>query len=360
MPLQSELLLDMDRPEDWLDTQVRHMAEHDLLPAERAAGHALFETEFGAFRVQAEAGALRIRIDARDDQGIETLQSSIAEYIAAHDRHLTDRLVWRGHAPAAMARPGNFRQMTVVARRLVSPWMIRLTLSGTDLAPFAERGLHVRLLLPPKGRAAAATVWPRRLSSGVTQFPDGEDALTIRVYTLREVRADRGEVDIDIVRHAGGALADWAETAKPGAAIGMIGPGGGYLPEDGWLLIGGDETALPAIARILESRAPDGRGHAILSVRHPEARQPIAAPAGFSLDWRTDDPDGIADAIAGALADIAPTDLTPTEFGPLTAWFAGEASVAKRVRALFRAEPRLTPARTYAAAYWRRDTPPTP
>ena len=39
--------------------------------------------------------------------------------------------------------------------------------------------------------------------------------------------------------------------AREGDLVGMTGPGGGDVPEADWYLLAGDETALPAIGRIL-------------------------------------------------------------------------------------------------------------
>ena len=49
---------------------------------------------------------------------------------------------------------------------------------------------------------------------------------------------------------------------KPGDRIGVVGPGGGGLVEAEWYLFAGDETALPAIGRMLEHLPATAKGTA--------------------------------------------------------------------------------------------------
>jgi len=98
-------------------------------------------------------------------------------------------------------------------------------------------------------------------SSGVA---DEGLALTVpgqfqtRYYTVRSL-AD-GLLTIDVVVHAQGLVTEWARTDCVGQSVGISAPKGSFqLPPDaGWVLLAGDLTALPAMARIAEtvSRVP--------------------------------------------------------------------------------------------------------
>lgn len=344
--MQADLTLDVPRPEDWLAAQIDHLAGHDLLPAERSADHAEFRTAYGAFSVRARGASLSIRIESDDADGLETLQGSISEYLIARDPSLAARIAWQGHRTSGAA-PASFRVMEVVSRRLVSPWMIRLTVKGEDIGHFGERGLHVRLFLPPQC-GVRPVIWPRRLATGAMALPEGEDALTVRVYTIRDIRPDLGELDIDVVRHAGGVFSDWAEGAEPGTRLGVMGPGGGFYPEADWLLIGGDETALPAISRILEHLPTNTRGRAVIGLRQGDGRMRIASPSGVEIDWIVGDDTAL-------IAAMEATRLPLNEHA--TVWFAGEAEAARRLRKTFRERLGLPAERVSCAAYWRRDQP---
>ncbi len=340
--LHAELSLTLDGAGAWLDRQVEHLAEHDMLPTVRTPETAAFRSSYGLFHIHAAGRALTVRVESADIGGLEVLQETVSYYLKAHDPALAERMVWQGY-DRDETLPANFREMRVLGRRLASPWMIRLTLQGRNMAAFAERGLHIRLLVPPSGREP---IWPRRSRSGAVVLPEGEDALAVRVYTIRSIRPESGEIDVDVVRHAGGAVSDWAETVEADARVGVIGPGGGFFPDDGWLLIGGDETALPAIARILEGRPEGSAGHAVIGVRHPEARMALDAPAGMNVEWVVGD-----EALCAAMAEA----VIPS--GEPLVWFAGEAEAARRLRSVFRDERGLTARQVTCAGYWHRDAP---
>src|SRR4029079_16981765 len=57
----------------------------------------------------------------------------------------------------------------------------------------------------------------------------------------------------------------------------FMGPGGAYAPDldADWHLLVGDESALPAIARSLESLPDGARAHAFIEVSGPEEEQKI-------------------------------------------------------------------------------------
>jgi NADPH-dependent ferric siderophore reductase len=93
---------------------------------------------------------------------------------------------------------------------------------------------------------------------------------------------------------ASGPASRWAAAANPGDELLVLGPrrgrtdGGGieYAPgAAGTVVLAGDETAAPAIARILEDVGREVRGVAFIEV--PEAGDilPIRAPEGVELRW---------------------------------------------------------------------------
>ncbi|WP_193172891.1 siderophore-interacting protein [Nisaea nitritireducens] len=342
--MQAELLVSVGNAGIWLDEHIRHLESHDILPVARAANDATYETDFGRIYLLAQDGALQVRIESPDEAALTTLQGSITHYLAETDPVLAKTITWSGVAPAP-GQPKNFRKMTVAQVQPLSSWLLRMTLKGEDLAPFDQRGLHVRLMFPevPGDRE---TVWPTIEPSGAVHYPDGDNSLTVRVYTIRQIRPESGEVDIDIVRHAGGAFADWSETAQPGDAVGMLGPGGGYFPPEGWLAIGGDDTAVPAILRILENRPNQTGGHVVIGLHSHQAPFEIALPANFMIDWVS-----TADLVDAMKAIAAPAT------GNGTYWFAGEAEQARALRTHFKSTLELPAERRSSAAYWRRTEP---
>ncbi len=92
-----------------------------------------------------------------------------------------------------------------------------------------------------------------------TGVPDEWLALTVpgqfqtRYYTVRSL--DASSLTIDVVVHEHGLVTEWAQTDCVGQTVGLSAPKGSFqLPTDaGWVVLAGDLTALPAMARIRES-----------------------------------------------------------------------------------------------------------
>jgi len=91
-----------------------------------------------------------------------------------------------------------------------------------------------------------------------TSVPDEWVALTVpgqfqtRYYTVRSWSAATSELVLDIVVHEDGLVTEWAQTDCVGDVVGISAPKGSFeLPDDAaWVVLVGDLTALPAIARI--------------------------------------------------------------------------------------------------------------
>src|SRR5690606_14755609 len=77
----------------------------------------------------------------------------------------------------------------------------------------------------------------------------------------------------------------WAAQAAIGQQIGLSGPGGRTAQPAAWMLLAGDETALPAIARIGESLPADTRGVVLIEVQSPADQIELSLPSGMTLLW---------------------------------------------------------------------------
>ncbi|MCZ0961347.1 siderophore-interacting protein [Paracoccus benzoatiresistens] len=271
-------------------------------------------------RLVPDSDAVRIELSAPEARLIGSLQDSATELFAEAGLEVS----WDRVDAGALA-PG-LSLMRVVSAKQRSPGFIRVRLSGPDAARFGIGSLHFRLLLPPAGRAP---VWPRIGATGRTEWPGGADALHRPVYTVADQGGDW--LDFDIYRHDGSPTCDWALSGPEGAEVGIIGPGGGWCPEAGRLHLLGDETALPAITRMLELAG--GKATAHVRAAWPDMG-PLAADPRVT---RCDD----------LLAALAGLDLAPGAF----VWFAGEAGQARQARQHLLARGVDRKAFT-AAAYW--------
>jgi NADPH-dependent ferric siderophore reductase len=251
-------------------------------------------------------------------------------------------------APAAPDPTRPVDVLTVVSVSDVTPSVRRVLLAGTPAA-VAAAGPTISLLVPRVGDPAPQ--WPAVARDGRIVWPAGSHGVSLRSYTARRQDVDRGEVEIDFVLHGDGPAAAWAAAAAPGAPIAVA--GGGPLGERpaGWLLVAGDETALPAITRILAEASPSTRGVALVEVADAAEEQPLPAPDGVEVRWlhRGGTPPGESTAIADALAA-----MDRPEGDDVFAWVAAESGVVRAVRADLRGRWGLGRAQHHAIGYWRR------
>lgn len=272
-------------------------------------------------RLEQRGGEVLIDLEAPEERLLQTLQSSLAELFDEHG--LTAQ--WANVRQGALA-PG-LALMTVEAVERLSPGFTRVALRGPEAGRFAEGGLHFRLLLPPKARPP---VWPRICASGRTVWPDGDDTLHRPVYTTVAQNGDR--LAFDIFRHHGSPTTDWADRDPIGETIGILGPGGGMCPEGSPLVLFGDQTALPAIRRMLALAAADVTAHVLCA---PEDMSDLAEDARVKLS-------------GNLVADLETLALPPAG-GHV--WFAASAEAAREARRILLARG-LGKRDFTAAAYW--------
>lgn len=193
--------------------------------------------------------------------------------------------------------------VTVISTELLSPHFIRIELGGEDLADFGVDGPFLdqrfKLILPPPDGTLPDlrgtgddwySVW--------NALPVDEQG-SMRTYSVREVRGEGTDkrLFVDFVLHlepgAAGSAASWAAAAQPGDNLIVVGPRLGadwggieYEPGDAdRVVLAGDETAVPAISRILGDLGDDVQGHAFLEVPVSADILDVSAPAGFAVTW---------------------------------------------------------------------------
>jgi NADPH-dependent ferric siderophore reductase len=130
----------------------------------------------------------------------------------------------------------------------------------------------------------------------------------------------------------------------------MAGPGGrGAKPAD-WMLLAGDETALPAIARILESLPATAQGIVVLVADTADDAIALRHPPGFRIEW-LDRRSGSVDFVSAVTAiDIPSAD---TRF----CWAGAEFDEIQTIRRHWRDTVGLSSGEQLAVAYWRKGQP---
>lgn len=310
--------------------------------------HAVLHSPYGMVTLALEAERLRIKATASDETNLAYLKMGLAGRLVSTPG-TGAVLRWTGNGSGDVV-PVFFRELRVISSVRVGPHIQRLRFAGERLERFATGGLHVRLLMPREGRKP---VWPRVGEDGLLVWPQGEDALTVRVYTIRAIDVEASWVEVDFVLHPGceTPAARFAEQATPGDVIGMIGPGGGDVPETANMLLLGDDTAVPAIVRILNELRPGTWADVVIEVDGPEDVQPLAVAAG-SVRWlfRDGRAPGTAGLLSGHLRHIDAAELPDDIF----VWAGCEFSDFREIRQILRKRWGLPKERQLVVPYWRR------
>jgi len=200
---------------------------------------------------------------------------------------------------------------SVASTALVTPHMRRIIFVGKSLEPFAKGGPAQWVKIP---------------------FPVRDGGRPVaRAYTVRCWDPETSSLAIDFALHASsGPASAWAERAAVGDQVEIVGPRHGHSvrPEVAWRLLAGDETALSAIAAILEVLPQTDRPFVFIEVPTPEDRQSLTAPPSAEIRWlprsehKTQPGERFADAVCGM-------SLPP---GDGQVFLAGEARAVRRIR----------------------------
>lgn len=297
----------------------------------------------GRVEAKVKGDDFEVSIAAIDVGKIHEIREAILHLLDHAAPQLCDRIAWRGDLPSGVFPP-NFRLARFVSREQISPNFLRVTLGCEAAADFLAGGMHFRLAIPPQGRLP---VWPQLGTAGRTVWPKGEDALHNPAYTFVTVDPAAGRFSFDLYLHEGGLAAMWAQSAEPGAEVGIAGPGGGTLPPGDFLLMAGDETALPAIRHILENSPADRRGQVLIEVADEADRLPVTAPAGMSVAWLTR---GSGEGLWESVLAVPFPAAGESRF----VWFAAERELARKARLHFRDAVGVPLEETYISAYWTK------
>ncbi|WP_284764333.1 siderophore-interacting protein [Arthrobacter sp. efr-133-R2A-63] len=228
--------------------------------------------------------------------------------------------------------------VTVTAVEDLGPNFRRITFGGYCLRRFGVSGdtldLRIKLMIPSLDGVGRPLPLPAFNTGDAGWYRewlamDPTVRGSMRTYTVRNERLDAvyPEIDVDFVMHfddcggtrgwprggvagsdvdggsthpTGGPAANWALAAKPGDAITIIGPNNraahcitaetysGIEWRPGLaqrVLLGGDETAVPAISAILESLPAGITGHAFLEVPEAGDFQDLDTDADIEITW---------------------------------------------------------------------------
>jgi NADPH-dependent ferric siderophore reductase len=211
----------------------------------------------------------------------------------------------------------------VLGREQLSDHLVRVTLGGPGLAEFESTGVPdewVGLVVPG-------------------QFQS-------RYYTVRAWA--EGRMTLDVVVHEVGLVTEWAAREIVGDTVTITEPKGSFAMPVGaaWLMLVGDLTAMPAMARIAETV---GRDQPEVSVRiWAEVPDELGGylPAGPGVTWLESPGAG-----RSGLAEVVESVDWPAGEGYF--WMAGESAQMRAIRKHLMRERQLPPAAYDVMGYWR-------
>ncbi|MFJ6656007.1 siderophore-interacting protein [Streptomyces sp. NPDC091377] len=268
----------------------------------------------------------------------------------------------------AVDNPFRFFPLHVVRSLRLGPSLVRVTFGGEELARFHSDGRDqsLSLFLPrpgqsePQARLDLGDGWWQ----GWRELPDDVQAV-MRSYTLRALRRDPDEIDIDFVLHGvepvaagpAGPASRWAARATAGDRVLVLGPAVAdnrairFRPpaDTDLVVLWGDETALPAVAAILETLPAGLPARVWLEVRDPGDVQRLTTRADAEVEWLVQR-GGEGSPLA---LDVLRGTRLPSAAHPYV-WIAGESGCVKRLRRHFVGERGIDRRRVTFVGYWRQ------
>lgn len=308
----------------------------------------------------------------------------------------------------------------------------RITFGGECLREFGVQGstddLRIKVVIPPQSADGTRAPLPPIDCEDAGWYRnwlamDAQARGSMRTYTVRASRcsAPEPEIDVDFVLHfdssgVGGPASTWAAAARPGDRVTVIGPNavhcvtaesyGGIEWRPGLaqhVLLAGDETAVPAIASILENLPGDFTGHALLEVPDAADIQDLATGSQVAITWLPRNGRAHGEALEAAvraavavpgyatveraaaaapvparrqeLEDVdidsvilwetparltpevvenSPSPTTPAGALPFYAWIAGEAAVVRGLRRYLVRDAGIDRKQVAFMGYWRQ------
>ena len=308
-----------------------------------------------------------------------------------------------------MAAKPSYRlfDITLARRTQVSASLVRFTFTGPEVGQMATYAPDQRVkLFFPEGDGSLdplfeiAKLDEHDWYGAYRALPDAQRPAA-RTYTIRALRPEQAEVDVEFVLHGdNGPASRWAMRARPGDRLTMTAPaanaegpklGYEWKPPKGVrrILIIADETALPAAAGILETLDDlplKPKVEALFEVPRSDDVQPL--PQAAKLNWLARDVEPSCDhgeLLMRALRDIDlqqeitalggnPSTVTngsedeqsedenaslwepatPDDSAPFYAWIAAETKVAMKLRRYLVNECGLPKQYVTSMGYWRQ------
>jgi NADPH-dependent ferric siderophore reductase len=233
--------------------------------------------------------------------------------------------------------------MHVAAKTWITPNMIRVTCEANWMQSLEAgiEGAHFKLFIPQLGQAKVA--FTAQLDKGPRPY--------VRTYTIRHMRPELCEMDIDFVDHGdAGPASAWARRCVAGDVVGFAGPGPIKLKDfyADIYVVAADMSALPVAAATLEAMPRDAKGVAFLEITTDDDRQDVNAPDGVAVNWLVHaDPHQPVTQCIDHIASL------PDFAGQVQTCIAGESAMVKALRTEIINRRGVPKGDAYISGYWK-------
>ncbi|MFK4259596.1 siderophore-interacting protein [Agrobacterium tumefaciens] len=269
--------------------------------------------------------------------------------------------------------PYRIFDLILLRKQLLSPGMARLTFGGEQIIHMATYApdQRIKMFFPTKDGRAPQIPHRGDWYDLYRELPLAERA-PMRTYTIRHLRADICEVDVDFVLHGdNGPASRWAGHCQPGDRLQMSAPNRDSTGEQTgyeWsppvdaekILLIADHTALPAAIGIIDelaALATPPQTQAFFEIPTADDRLELPSWNGLEVNWMArenagatygalmvqatasaDIPDtALASTAAIGLPDVENDtdkmwDRADTQDGRFYGWVAGESDAVRRIR----------------------------
>lgn len=259
----------------------------------------------------------------------------------------------------------------------LTPHMVRIHLTGDDLAglTLTEPDQQVKLYFPRPGQERPVLPSPDENTevmgwyAAYNEIPEDERPW-MRSYTIRQHDPATNTIAFDFVLHKdAGPATRWALEAKPGDVLGVFGPSAAFarttrlsslIGGSDWVVLAGDDAAIPAIGTVIESLPAGKRALAFLEVAGADDEHEFLTAADLTTIWIH------RGTIEPGRGDLLLKIVKQAEIpaGDGFAFVAAEAGTARQLRRHLVQDRGMPKQQVDFSGYWRltltQDDPPTP
>ena len=326
------------------EIQVGHVAISEPLIAiaksngfevETSEGKTVITAQLGKVTFEGNDNYTHITFSSETKPQLQLFKELYASRIASLD--LEAEVKWD---KTDASTPLNQIRCQISSCKEISKNFSRLTLSG-DFTTFVNpvAGLHFRFLIGPTD-----SKFPTLDENGLTFWPGGLSKWHRPVFTVRKLGSSAEWIDVDIALHSGGRTTEWLKDIKIGENIAINGPSGSKMPKADKMFLLGDETAMPAILRIIDNTSAYEEVNAVLALRDQEDLQPFTSNKKVTVETiDMKEEKGLLNALENKIEFMSDSFL----------FFAAERSQATKARELIKAANKSV-GTSRISAYWTR------